>query len=91
MTKTTPLAISLRKSALRRAKDLTVAQVKSMETILGSVAADPAYRHNNIKALAGSKDVYRLRLGDWRVIFTIDRNNGTLTVTKIRPRGSAYK
>lgn len=44
----------------------------------------------DIKALQG-EPYYRLRVGQWRIIF--DRNDEIkiLAVEKIRPRGGAYK
>jgi mRNA interferase RelE/StbE len=52
-------------------------------------AADPASLANNVKRLRGREDDYRLRVGDWRVIFSQD--GVILDVLKVRPRGSAYE
>ena len=42
---------------------------------------------NLVKPLKGT-DMYRLRVGDWRVIY---REDGTiLDILRIAPRGSAY-
>ncbi|MBB4287836.1 type II toxin-antitoxin system RelE family toxin [Roseospira goensis] len=54
-------------------------------------AADPASLQNNTKALKGS-DAFRLRVGDYRVLFTVSQD-GTLTimtVIAIRHRKDAY-
>ncbi len=59
--------------------------------MLDAVARDPAYRHNNLKPLAGVKDGFRLRLGDWRVCFVRDADGGVIDVYEIEPRGSAYR
>lgn len=51
-------------------------------------AADPASLANNVKALRGEAGYFRLRVGDWRVLF---REDGlVISVTRIAPRGSAY-
>jgi mRNA interferase RelE/StbE len=52
-------------------------------------AADPASSANNVKKLQGREVEYRLRVGDWRVIFTQD--GVILDVLKMGPRGSAYE
>jgi mRNA interferase RelE/StbE len=52
-------------------------------------AADPASLANNVRKLQGREEEYRLRVGDWRVIFSQDRV--ILDVLKVRPRGSAYE
>lgn len=51
-------------------------------------ASDPASLANNIKALKGLQGTYRLRVGDWRVIFTEDGE--IIAIKKIAPRGGAY-
>lgn len=54
-------------------------------------AADPASLANNVKALKGS-DVFRLRVGDYRVLFTVE-NDGSLTVmlvSAVRHRRESY-
>ena len=43
----------------------------------------------DIKPLKGSKDVYRLRVGDWRILFSY--LDGGVYVRKIEPRGDVYK
>jgi mRNA interferase RelE/StbE len=52
------------------------------------LATDPEALANNVSALKGGKGLMRLRVGDWRVIYT----DGLLVVLvlKVRPRGSAY-
>lgn len=55
---------------------------------LREVAADPATARN-VKRLKG-RDGYRLRVGDWRVIFTIANGELVLIVIEIGPRGDIY-
>ena len=45
----------------------------------------------DVRELVGAADVYRLRVGDWRVIFRVRRDDRLVQVALIRPRGSAYK
>ncbi|WP_157014178.1 type II toxin-antitoxin system RelE family toxin [Mesorhizobium xinjiangense] len=54
---------------------------------INAYAADPAAQANNVKALRGS-DEFRLRVGDYRVIF-VDREQ-EIIVKRIGPRGSIY-
>ncbi len=44
---------------------------------------------SNIKKLTNHKPEYRLRVGDYRVLFDIDNN--TMIVSKISHRKEAYK
>ncbi|OGL45001.1 MAG: hypothetical protein A2149_00005 [Candidatus Schekmanbacteria bacterium RBG_16_38_11] len=43
----------------------------------------------DIKPLRGEKDIYRLRVGRYRILFLIIED--TLVITKIGPRGDVYK
>ncbi len=45
----------------------------------------------NIKVLKGEKRRYRYRVGDYRVIYGIDKENNKVFVTLIAPRPSAYR
>jgi len=51
-------------------------------------ATDPESLSNNVKALKGRDGHFRLRVGDWRIIFSED---GTvIAIIRIAPRGLAY-
>ncbi len=52
------------------------------------LARDPDALANNVTALKGSEGLSRLRVGDWRVIYTADLV--VLVVVKVAPRGGAY-
>jgi len=55
---------------------------------INQLASDPAALGNNVKALKGGEGKLRLRVGDWRAIYTEDLV--VLSVLKVSPRGSAY-
>jgi len=55
---------------------------------VNQLASDPQALANNVSALKGGKGLMRLRVGDWRVIYTEDLL--VLQVLKVAPRGSAY-
>ena len=44
----------------------------------------------DVKPLSGSVRLYRLRVGDWRIVFSYPDGN-TVLIEKIAPRGEAYK
>ena len=54
------------------------------------IAADPFADHPNAKKLQG-REGYRLRVGDWRVIYTIQSEKLIIMVLKVASRGEAYK
>ena len=51
-------------------------------------AEDPAALANNVIILKGGDDLRRMRVGDWRVIFTEDMV--VVLVIRVAPRGGAY-
>ncbi len=55
---------------------------------IGQLADDPTSLANNVKALKGGAGLFRLRVGDWRVIYTEDLV--VVLVIKVAPRGAAY-
>ena len=54
------------------------------------VAQDPYGSHNNVTKLK-DRPGYRLRVGDWRVIYKIIDDQVCILVVKIAPRGSVYR
>jgi mRNA interferase RelE/StbE len=57
-------------------------------TKIEQYAVDPMSSANNMKALKGESGYFRLRVGDWRILFQED--GSVVAVTKIASRGSAY-
>jgi len=53
------------------------------------VAADPYAANNNLKKLQG-RDGYRLRIGDWRVIYELHDDHLVMLVLDACPRGGIY-
>ena len=45
----------------------------------------------DVKKLAGTDDEWRLRVGDWRVIFWLDRDAQAYVITRVLPRKDAYR
>ena len=45
----------------------------------------------HVTRLRGVADMWRLRVGDWRVRFRYDYRTRTLEVLRILPRGQAYR
>jgi mRNA interferase RelE/StbE len=49
------------------------------------------FLQGNVRPLTGElKGDYRLRVGDWRILFTPDEESKVLHVYAILPRGKAY-
>lgn len=62
----------------------------SIRSKLGQVAADPYAHHSNVTKLQ-NRPGFRLRVGDWRVIYEIQDDQLVILVLKIAPRGDVYQ
>jgi mRNA interferase RelE/StbE len=54
-----------------------------------TLADDP--RPAGCKKLKGSRDHWRVRVGDWRVLYIIDDAEGLVSVTRIAHRREVYE
>jgi mRNA interferase RelE/StbE len=57
---------------------------------LDQLAQDPYARNPNLTRLQG-RPGYRLRVGDWRVIYELEDDRLVILVLKIASRGGAYR
>lgn len=82
------MEIELRKPAM---KDLDKINLKDKERILNSIGSlknFPTY-YSNIKHLVASDFAYRMRVGNYRILF--DVINDTIFIARILYRKDAYK
>ena len=56
---------------------------------LDRLAADPTA--GDVRKLQGVAEEWRLRVGDWRIRFQYDRGEKAIIVTRVLPRGRAYR
>lgn len=75
------------KEAARALRRMPANTARTIQDKIALYAAEPSELANNVTKLQG-REGYRLRVGDWRVIF--DDEGRVLAVVAIRPRGSAY-
>jgi len=54
------------------------------------VAADPYAPNNNLTKLQGRDAAYRLRVGDWRVIYELSDSRLVMVILEVGPRGGIY-
>lgn len=62
---------------------------KNIRKAINALEHNP--RHNNVKKLSGTKDGYRVRVADYRVLYTIDDNKKLVTIYRIRHRKDVYE
>lgn len=61
--------------------------LKRIDQVLGVLAFDP--RPPGSVKLAGYETLYRLRVGDWRIVYAIEDDALIVLVIEIAPRGDA--
>ncbi|WP_127076542.1 type II toxin-antitoxin system RelE family toxin [Rhodomicrobium lacus] len=83
------LAITFTREAAKALKRMPANVAATIRAKIEHYATDPDSLANNVKTLKGSNGLRRLRIGDWRVIFT--ENGEVLAILKIAPRGEAYE
>ncbi|MDK1490508.1 type II toxin-antitoxin system RelE/ParE family toxin [Sinorhizobium sp. 7-81] len=76
------------RDALKTLMQIPVNVAKRLRSKIEQYASDPASLANNVKALKGQQGTYRLRVGDWRIVFTEDGE--IIAIIRIAPRGGAY-
>ena len=75
-----------RKKLISLSKKVSKAIIRKME----DVAKDPFKKNNNAEKLQGV-DGFRLKYGDWRIIYKVEKEIVTVVVVKIETRGEIYK
>lgn len=81
-------AVSLTRAATKDVAQLDPPVRRRVLAVIARLADDP--RPAGCKALQG-RPGYRVRAGDWRVIYTVDDQAVTVLVVKVGPRGSVYR
>lgn len=79
------LARSARKELERLADPLALRVLHRIEAL----ATEP--RPNGCRKLVGADDLWRLRVGDYRIIYSIDDHRRLIDVVAIRHRSDVYR
>ena len=84
-----PYSILLAPPAERQFKALAEPTQKRIVKRLRTLAANP--RPQGVKKLVGEDDLYRIREGDYRIIYTIREKELIVLVVKIGDRKEIYR
>ncbi len=79
------------KEAAEEFKSLDKTVQRIIKEKLELLAEDPNRLKNNIKPLKGEyKGLYRLRVGNYRVVYRLDREQIVIIIVRIGHRGEIY-
>jgi len=81
--------IEYSKQSIRVLRRMPTNTAKLIRSRIETVAQDP-FAAPGVKKLVG-RDGYRLRVGDWRVLYFLDGQRLRVLVTEIGPRGGIYQ
>ncbi|MBU4194815.1 MAG: type II toxin-antitoxin system RelE/ParE family toxin [Actinobacteria bacterium] len=76
-------------STLRR---LDRTNQKRMKKAIDRLALEPTPGPGrDIRPIRGVEGLLRLRVGGWRILFTVDKQSKRIFILAVRPRGQAYR
>lgn len=81
--------IEFKRSIHRDLRKLTPAAIARVLLAIRELESSPVPRQS--RKLVGEENRYRLRVGDYRVIYEVDHQSRTITVHYIRHRREAYR
>jgi mRNA interferase RelE/StbE len=85
------MRLLLEKPARKGLARMPAKAAEAMLTRLEHIAQTPFAKHPNVEAMKGMKDAFRLRQGDWRAVYRLDRAADEMRVVLIDVRGSVYR
>lgn len=80
--------VEIKPSAVKELDALDDAVFARLDRKIVLLAQDP--RPPGSKKLRGYKSLWRVRIGDWRVVYTIDDTKRVVTITRIAHRREVY-
>ncbi|MGA3239312.1 MAG: type II toxin-antitoxin system RelE/ParE family toxin [Bryobacteraceae bacterium] len=81
--------VALASSAEKELKDLPRQLIARLVRRLENLSSNP--RPSGCKKLIGGEGEWRIRVGDYRAVYTIDDEKLLVEVTRIRHRSEVYK
>lgn len=81
--------VHFKRSADRQLKRLPVAVQKRIVAEVAALATNP--RPRGVVKLAGAENVWRIRLGDYRVVYEIHDDRLVILVLRVADRKDAYR
>lgn len=81
--------IEVTRAAERDLRALPENVLKRVDAKILSLAGNP--RPDGVKKLAGAESLYRVRIGDYRIIYEIQDRAILIIIVRVRHRGEAYR
>ena len=87
---TPPYRLALSDLVVKRLRQLPQDLRRRIRQRLDLLAADPGGPQPQAKALKGQRGVFRLRIGEWRVLYELDHRRRVVRVLEVGPGHDVY-
>ena len=84
-----PYRVEVKKSAVKEIAALPRRDQRRVVRAIDALADEP--RPEGVRKLTGAEDVYRIRVGDYRIIYQIADNVLTVLVVRVGHRKDVYR
>ena len=81
--------LDIKPSARKELENLSDSLIARLAPKIDGLAADP--RPSGCRKLRGYKDFWRIRVGEYRVVYIIDDNRKIVSVTRVAHRRDVYE
>lgn len=85
------MRLLIEKTALKAMRRMQPKLADAIVAAMERIAADPFGDHPNALRLVGTRESFRLRHGDWRALYRIDRETQQVVLEDVRKREDAYR
>jgi mRNA interferase RelE/StbE len=80
--------IEWKKSTIRELKDLPNEIVRRLVSAVGQLSSNPF--PDGVKKLSGAEHTYRIRIGSYRVVYTVTKATTVVEVIRVAHRRNVY-
>jgi mRNA interferase RelE/StbE len=84
-------SIEWKRRALDDIRDIRRHDPSTADRIGSAIEAYAVENRGDARKLAGSGDIHRLRVGDWRILFVLEGGGRTIGIVRVINRRDAYR
>jgi len=81
--------VIINKSVMKVLRKLPTNLLRRISQVIDDLSKDP--RPVGCKKLEGYDNLYRIRVGDWRISYAVEDARLIILVIEVAPRGGAYR
>ena len=83
--------VVIHKKVSKELKRVPETYLRNFSALVNVLKTNPVPGRNfDIKKIKGAKGIYRVRIGDYRVVYFVDKENQTIHVLKFERRKKVY-